>query len=305
MIHALVECVANVSEGRDTSVLRHLAGSFRAADGTHLLDVHADPFHHRAVFTFVAPPDAVSDAAYRLAAAAVSAIDLDAHRGEHPRFGAIDVIPFVPLRGVTMEEAATIARETARRIGDELRVPAYLYGAAARVPERRELPAIRRALARSAGWLPDAGPDRPHPTAGVTVVGARGLLIAFNVVLDTADRRVATAIAREIRAARGGPPGIRALGFQVRGRAQVSMNLTRPLTTGPRAAFDAVAERAAAYGVDVAYSEIVGLAPEAAIPPDATESIRLSEPPDAKSLEARLREVYGDEWEAGPAGHLT
>jgi len=292
----LIECVPNFSEGRDASTLGALEDAIRADPAVMLLDVHADPFHNRAVFTFVAPPLAASAAAFRAMAVALARIDLTRHRGEHPRIGATDVVPFVPWRDVPVPELVRLARELGARAGRELALPVYFYGDAATRPERERLPAIRAGgfeglrerIARDPAALPDAGPAHLHPTAGATAIGVRRPLVAFNVFLTTADVSVAQAIARRIRTSGGGLPAVQAAGFDVAGRAQVSMNLLDIDRTTPATAFRAVAREAARRGVDIERSEIVGLAPERAFADTDPAELRL---PDATQhlLEPKIR----------------
>lgn len=295
--NALIECVPNFSEGRNAAVLASLREAVTAVPGAHLLDVHADAWHHRSVFTFVGAADAVAEAAVRGARCAVERIDLTQHRGEHPRMGAVDVIPFVPIEGATMDDCVALAERVGRRIADELDMPVFLYGRAARRPERTELWRIRREgfewlrarIGREEAYAPDFGPARMHPTAGATAVGARPILVAYNVLLDTDDVGLARRIAQRIRTTGGGLLAVQARGFLVDGKAQVSMNLLDVDVTPPRAVFDGVAREAAAAGVDVAASEIVGLVPERALPENAERVLRLEVPAETKVLEARIQ----------------
>lgn len=294
---SLVQCVPNFSEGRDPRVLAALQDAVTSVAEVMLLDIHADPWHHRSVFTVAGAPAAVAEAAFRATRTAVERIDLTEHRGEHPRIGAADVVPFAPLRGLRLRECAALARRVGARIAAELDVPVYLYGSAARHPDRARLHAIRRrGVAELAGRIaqdrdaqPDFGPARLHPTAGATAVGARQLLVAFNVALDTDDVGLARRIARGVRSSSGGLPAVQAQGFLVDDRAQVSMNLINVDVTPPGAAFWAVLKRAEAAGVAVHHSEIVGLIPERAA--DGWERWRLREPIAAKLLEPRIREA--------------
>jgi glutamate formiminotransferase len=240
------------------------------AGGADLVDVHSDPDHHRSVFTFLGPGAAVERAALALARTAVRRIDMRRHRGAHPRVGAVDVVPFVPLRGSSMGDAVAAAHRVGLALAGECGLPVFFYGAAARRPERRDLPGLRRGgfenlAARLAlpGAAPDAGPERPHPTAGACIVGARRALIAFNAVLDGADLAVARAIARAVRASSGGLPGVQAMGvwLESRGLAQVSLNLLDYRSTSPRAVAERIAEEAARGGAAVREYELVGCAP--------------------------------------------
>lgn len=271
----LVECVPNFSEGRDRDTIAALENAARAVAGVRLLDTHSDVDHHRTVLTLVGPPVAVAAAAFETARVAVARIDLRAHRGVHPRIGAVDVIPFVPLAGTSMATCVALAESLGARLGAELDIPVYLYGVAARRPDRQVLAAIRRGqyeeLSASVGVdplrAPDFGPARLG-AAGAVAVGARGPLIAFNVVLGTADLAVARAIAREVRASSGGLPGVQALGVPLSrpGLVQVTMNLTDPRRTDLFTAFTAVRAAAERRGVAVVESELVGLVPaEAAL----------------------------------------
>ncbi len=262
----------NVSEGRDGRVIRALADAVRRG-GADLIDVHSDIDHHRSVFTFLGPAEAVERSALDLARAAVERIDMRRHRGVHPRVGAVDVIPFVPLRGSSMDDAVAAARRVGAALAADCRLPVFFYGAAAGRPERRELGELRRGgfehLAErlgGPGGEPDAGPRDPHATAGASIVGARGVLIAFNTVLAGADVEVARTIARAVRASSGGLAGVQAMGVWLASRkvAQVSMNLLDYRRTSPRTVAEHVAAAAAALGVTVHEHELVGCAPAAA-----------------------------------------
>ena len=269
----LLECVPNVSEGRDARVIHALAEAVRSG-GADLLDVHRDVDHHRSVFTFLGVAEAVERSALALARAAIATIDLRRHRGVHPRVGAVDVVPFVPLRGSSMADAIAAAHRTGVTLAAECAMPVFFYGAAAQRPERRELPELRRGgfehlaerLRRPDGE-PDAGPTTPHPTAGACLVGARRLLIAFNAVLDSADVDVSQAIARAIRTSSGGLVGVQAMGVWLASRklAQVSLNLLDYRRTPPRAVAEHIAAEAARRGVAVREHELVGCAPADAI----------------------------------------
>jgi glutamate formiminotransferase len=263
-----LECVPNVSEGRDLRVVRALAEAVRAG-GADLVDVHSDADHNRSVFTFLGPTEAVERSALALARTAVQRIDMRGHRGAHPRVGAVDVIPFVPLRGSSMDDAVAAAHRVGLALAGKCRLPVFFYGAAARRPERRELRGLRRGgfeglAARVAlpGEAPDAGPGQPHPTAGACIVGARHPLVAFNAVLDGGGLEAARAIARAVRASSGGLPGVQAMGvwLESRGLAQVSLNLLDYRRTSPRAVAARIAAEAARLGVAVREHELVGCA---------------------------------------------
>lgn len=281
----LVECVPNVSEGRDRGVVERLAAAIEAAGGVRLMNVHADPDHHRSVFSFLGPPAAVEAAALALAAAVVAAVDLREHRGIHPRLGALDVVPFVPLRGLGLEEAVALARRVGAAIAARHRLPVFLYGAAARSPDRRRLPDARRGgyeglaarLATPEG-RPDEGPARFDPRSGGVLVGAREVLVAFNVWLDSADLAAARAIAAAVRESSGGLPAVQALGLPLasRGVVQVSMNLLDWRATPIPAAWDRVVAEAGRRGVGVARGELVGVAPRAAFAGRSPESCGLA-----------------------------
>ncbi len=292
----LIESIPNVSEGVRPHVLDAVASTVSAVPGAALLDRTADPSHNRSVFSIAGTRSGVRDAVLALAAEAVARIDLRAHHGQHPRIGAVDVIPFVPLQGATMADAVALAREVGRAIADRHGVPVFLYEEAATAPHRRRLEDIRRGqldglAARMARpeWLPDFGPTRPHPTAGATVVGARRALIAFNVNLATDRVDLAAAIARRVRESSGGLPCVKAIGLQMNdGTAQVSMNLTDYERTPIHVAYEAVTREAEALGVGVGRSELIGLIPAAAL--KDTSFDRLGLPPATRQhiLEARL-----------------
>lgn len=284
MSGSLIECVPNFSEGRRPEVLARLADAVRGVPGVRLLDLSADPDHNRAVLTFVGRGEPVSEAAYRGAVVAVAEIDLREHRGVHPRIGAVDVIPFVPLYCASMEECVGLARSLGARMAAQLDLPVYLYGEAASTPARRTLPAIRRGgfegLRDTIGEpdrRPDLGPVRVHPTAGACAIGARGILIAMNVDLATCDVGVARQVARAVRESSGGLPAVQAMGVWLpsRGRAQVSMNLLDYRRTPPQAAFDRVREEARQLGVEVEAGEIIGCVPRDALPPDPVRALQL------------------------------
>jgi glutamate formiminotransferase len=291
----LIECVPNVSEGRRADVIAAI-GDAIAIPGVRVLDRSSDPSHNRSVYTFAGEPDAIRDAVLRLFAAAIEAIDLRAHEGIHPRMGAVDVVPFVPLQSTTIEDCVALAKDTAALVAERCRVPVFLYEEAAATDERRSLANIRRGgvdgVARrmqQPAWHPDFGPSQPHPTAGATAIGARPILIAYNVNLASNRLGVAKRIASTIRASNGGLPHIKALGMQLdHGVVQVSMNLTNYKETSMAAAFDAIVREAAADGVRVLESEIVGLVPADALPADPARRLKLRAEDLDKVLERRL-----------------
>ncbi len=296
----LVECVPNFSEGRTAATIDALRSALTSVPAVKLLDLQADASHNRSVFTFVAPPDAAVEAALAAMRVATERIDLTRHRGEHPRMGATDVVPFVPVRDVTMEACAGLARRLAERAGAELQIPIYLYAAAATRPERERLPDIRKGefeglrdrIGTDPAADPDFGPRRIHPTAGASAVGARPFLVAFNIYLDTPDVAIAKQIAKQIRTSSGGLPAVQASGFDVAGQAQVSMNLLDIDTTPPAVVYGAVEAAARAHGVGIVKSEVVGLVPERALLSAGAAALRL---PDAVDhlLEAKIRAVEG------------
>ncbi len=296
----LVECVPNFSEGRNQQTIDALRAALIGVPGVRLLDVQSDAAHHRSVFTLVAPPGAAGEAAFRAVAVARERIDLTQHSGEHPRMGATDVVPFIPVREVTMDDCVALARALAERVGRELEIPVYLYARAAARPERERLPDVRRGefeglrerIGNDAAADPDFGPRRIHPTAGATAIGARPFLVAYNIYLASPDVAIAKEIAKKIRTSGGGLPAVQASGFDVGGRAQVSMNLLDIDVTSPAMAFTAVRDLAAARGVAVERSEIVGLIPERGILGAGIEFLHL---PDAADhfLETKIRAAEG------------
>ncbi len=294
----LVEVVPNFSEGRRREVVDQIVQAILSVPGTTLLDLEMDPDHNRSVVTFVAPPEAAVEAAFRGIQKAAELIDLNQHQGQHPRIGATDVVPFVPLKGVSMEECVALAEELGRRVAEELKIPVYLYEEAARVPERKNLANIRKgefeglreAIKTDPSRKPDFGPAELHPTAGATVIGARKILIAYNVNLGTQDLAIAKKIARRVRARGGGLAFVKALGFELkeRGLVQVSMNLVDYKKTPIFAAYELVKLYAERYGVPVVGSEIVGLVPQEALVQVADFYLRLENFQPDQIIEARL-----------------
>ncbi|MBL8694497.1 MAG: glutamate formimidoyltransferase [Planctomycetes bacterium] len=282
----LVECVPNFSEGRNAELVERIA---RAAEleGATLLDREMDSSHNRCVITFAGSPETVVRAAYASVKEALPRIDLNHHKGEHPRMGACDVIPFVPISGVSVEECVGLARELGRRIGEELGVPIYLYAEAATRPERKALPDIRKGefeglrdkIGKDPAYVPDFGPNRIHPTAGCTAVGARFFLIAYNIQLDTPNVDAAQQIAKAIRERDGGLPRMQAKGFEVevngRKLAQVSMNLLDFRQTSVLRVFEEVERRAKDAGISIFDSELVGLVPRAALDDATARRVKL------------------------------
>lgn len=297
----IVECVPNFSEGRRQEVVDQLVAALGSVPGVVVIDQERDPDHNRCVITCVGEPAAMVEAAVRATRKAAELIDLNQHRGEHPRIGATDVIPFVPIRNVTMEECVQLARRTGQRIAEELGIPVYLYEYAATRPDRENLANIRKGefeglrqtIATDPDRAPDFGEPRIHPTAGATVVGARAPLIAYNVNLNTNNLDIAKKIAKAIRGRDGGLAYVKALGFELkdRGIVQVSMNLVNYEKTPIFRAFEFVKREAEHYGVSVISSEIVGLVPQAALDACAERVLQLEGFNRQQVLENRLQAV--------------
>lgn len=294
----IVECVPNFSEGRRAEVIEAIAQAIRSRDGVRLLDVQADPSHNRCVLSFVGELEAVCEAALSAASRAVELIDMNAHQGEHPRMGAADVIPLVPVAGISMEECVAAARDLGRRLWERCRVPVFFYAEAAIRPERRRLPDIRKgeyeglaAKLAEPAWAPDVGDPVPHPTAGATVVGARRPLIAYNINLTTHDVEIAKQIARAVRESSGGLVNVQAMGVKSEtGQAQVSMNLLDYTKTPIHRAFELVRAEAARWGAEILESQVVGLIPLDAVADAARFYLRLRGFERAQILETRLME---------------
>ena len=296
---ALVECVPNFSEGRKIDTVERLARAISSVPTTCVLDTHIDPDHNRSVITFVAAPEKVVAAALAAVKLAAELIDMRQHQGVHPRLGATDVLPFIPISGVTMEDCVALARTAGERIARELSIPVFFYERAALKPDRVNLEDVRRGalellreqIAVNPERTPDVGPLLVHESAGAIAVGARPFLIAFNVNLKTSDVSVARAIARVVRARHGGLPFVKALGFELstRGLVQVSMNLVNYEATGMTQAYKAVRDEAARMGVEVFSTEIVGLVPKKALDTDAEYFKKLENLTADKILENRLR----------------
>lgn len=296
----VLECVPNFSEARRPHVIDRLLDAASSVPGARLLDVHSDVDHNRTVLTMAGETDPLQEAVFRTVAVAVTEIDLREHRGNHPRLGAADVVPFVPLAGSTMSDAVHAAHTVGRRVAEELGVPVYFYGEAALRPERQALETIRnrgfesmREKAGSGGaYTPDAGPTHLHATAGAVMVGARDPLIAYNIYLNTTDRTVAQAIARRVRYSTGGLRYVKALGIDIpaRGQVQVSMNLTNYRGTSLQTVFELVRSEAASYGLSITDSEVVGLIPVEALVDVARFYLRLHHFSPRQILERRLEE---------------
>jgi len=298
LMKQLVECVPNFSEGRRPEIIEQIVHAIAAVSHVRVLDVESDADHNRSVITFVGGPAAVEEAAFRAIGRAAELIDMTQHTGGHPRMGATDVVPFVPVSGVSMEECVEIARRLGKRVGEELSIPVYLYEEAATRPERRNLAHIRRgeyeAIRAEVGSViarePDFGP-RELGTAGATAIGAREPLIAFNVYLNTDDVRIAKAVAKGIRHSSGGLRHVKALGLLVEGRAQVSMNLTNYERTPILLVMDLIRSEAARWGAAVVESEIVGLVPADALIDAALSALQLHRFQREQILENRVTDL--------------
>lgn len=291
----LVECVPNFSEGKRPEIYNAIADSIRTVPGVNVLDVSADPDHNRCVITFVGAPAAVEEGAFRAIATAAELINLDEHTGEHPRIGATDVCPFIPVKGISVEECVELAKRLGQRVGEQLGIAVYLYGAAATRPEREKLAAIRQGeyerwkeeVATNPGRKPDFGPAvaKPH---GPTVIGVRPFLIAYNLFLNTDQVEYANNIARAIRFSSGGLRHVQALGFLVEGQAQVSMNLTDFNKTAIHHVQEMVRREAAQYGLTITRAELIGLIPEKALLDSAKWYLQLTDIDDDQILELGL-----------------
>ena len=309
-MNRLVECIPNFSEGRNAATVQALVAAVRRIDDVYVLDEEMDGDHHRSVLTFVGTPAAAVEAAFQATKAAAAMIDLRTHQGGHPRVGATDVVPFVPIRGVTMEECIVMARTLGERIGRDLDIPVFLYERAATRPERANLEAIRRGgpaglgerIAGDPAWRPDFGPSALHTSAGATIVGARPPLIAYNVNLHTSDEGVAKAIAKTVRFSSGGLPYVKAIGLALptKGLVQVSMNLTNFEETPVQMAYEAVRREAERRGVAVADSEVIGLIPQAAVLLAVKHFLTIQHFDPTQVLETRLELVLAEQ--AGPGG---
>jgi glutamate formiminotransferase/formiminotetrahydrofolate cyclodeaminase len=296
----LVECVPNFSEGRRPEVIAAIRDAIAAVQGVSVLDVSSDASHNRSVITFVAPVETAVDAAFAGIRAAAERIDLCKHTGEHPRIGATDVVPFIPLEGSTMEDCIALARALGERVGSELKIPVYLYERAATTPARENLADVRRGefeglreeLGKNPARDPDFGPAKIHPTCGAIAIGARPFLVAYNVYLGPASNlQIAKNIAKAVRGSSGGFRYVKGLGLEVDGQAQVSMNLVDTEKTPLHIAFDFVKQRAEAEGGQVTWSEIVGLVPEKVLFDTAASHLLLKQFTTAQVLEKNVRDV--------------
>jgi glutamate formiminotransferase/formiminotetrahydrofolate cyclodeaminase len=296
----LVECVPNFSEGRRPEVVAAIRDAIAAVDGVSVLDVSSDTSHNRSVITFVAPVETAVDAAFAGIRVAAERIDLCKHTGEHPRIGATDVVPFIPLEGSTMEDCIALARQLGERVGQELKIPVYLYERAATTPARENLADVRRGefeglrdeLGKNPARNPDFGPSKIHPTCGAIAIGARPFLVAYNVYLGPASNlQIAKNVAKAVRGSSGGFKYVKGLGLEVDGQAQVSMNLVDTEKTPLHNAFDFVKMRAEAEGAQVTWSEIVGLVPERVLYDAAANHLQLRQFTPRQVLERQVREV--------------
>jgi len=297
---AIIESIPNVSEGRRLDVVEQLAAAVRAVPGVRLLDYSSDATHNRSVYTLAGDAGSLKAATLSLFEHAVKLIDLRTHQGAHPRLGAVDVVPFVPIEGVTMAECVALATEVAATVAERFGLPVYLYEEASRNPARRNLEDIRRGefegLAQkmaAPGWQPDYGRPSPHPSAGATVIGARLPLIAYNINLQTDRLEVARAVAAAVRHSSGGLRFVKAMGLAIedRGIVQVSMNLTNYEQTPLFRVFDLVQREAARYGVAVLESEVIGLVPAAALLSVAEYHLQIARFGPHQVLENRLRDA--------------
>jgi glutamate formiminotransferase len=293
-----IECIPNVSEGRRPEVVERLAAAIRAVPGVRLLDHSSDASHNRSVFTLAGDAEPLRRAVLALFEQATASIDLRSHQGEHPRLGAVDVVPFVPIEGATMEDCVTLAKQVGSDVAQRFGIPVFLYEDASRNPLRKNLEDIRRGefegltqKMASPDWAPDFGPARPHPSAGASVIGARMPLIAYNINLDTDRLDVAKKIAAAIRHSSGGLRHVKAMGVKIEDRnlAQVSMNLTNYQKTPIFRVFEMVKREAERYGVSVLESEVVGLIPSAALISAAEFYMQLDRFSEKQILENKLR----------------
>jgi glutamate formiminotransferase/formiminotetrahydrofolate cyclodeaminase len=296
----LVECVPNFSEGRRPEIVEKIRDAIASVEGIAVLDVSSDASHNRTVITFVAPIEKAIDAAFAGIRTASNLIDLTKHSGEHPRMGASDVVPFIPLEGTTMEDCIVLARQLGERVGKELQIPVFLYERAASRPDRENLADVRRGefeglrdeIGKNPGRKPDYGPEQIHATAGATAIGARPFLVAYNIYLgDKANVPVAKDVAKSVRGLSGGLRYVKGLGFEVDGQAQVSMNLVDTEKTPLHRAFDMVKMEAAARGVSTTWSEIVGLVPERVLFETAARHIQLRNFSPDMILEHKVRKA--------------
>ncbi|MCL0065825.1 glutamate formimidoyltransferase [Dehalococcoidia bacterium] len=299
MTKQIIECVPNISEGRRPEIVEEIAGVVKSTSGVTLLGCSSDADHNRSVITFIGDSEGVKEAAYRLIEKAVALIDMEEHQGSHPRIGACDVVPFVPISGITMDECVALARELGAKVGSELNLPVYLYDEASNITERKSLPTIRQGqyeglkeAIKQPGRMPDFGPAKVHPTAGAIAIGARMPLIAFNVNLGTPDINIARKIAKIVRERDGGLKNVRGIGLLLEDRnvAQVSMNMVNYVQTPLYRSYEMVKMEAKRYGVPVIGCEIVGLTPVDAMIDVAEHYLQLDGFSKDQILENRLSE---------------
>lgn len=295
----IVECVPNFSEGRDLEKIEEIVSSFRAKPGVKLLDYSNDEDHNRLVVTVVGEPDALRDAVIEAVGVAVRLIDLNHHKGQHPRMGAVDVVPFIPIKNVTMQEAVALSKEVARQVAEAYGLPVFLYEKSAAAPHRENLAAVRKGefegLAdkiKLAEWAPDFGPADRHATAGAVAIGARMPLVAYNINLSTDNLDIATQIAKNIRHINGGLRYVKAMGVELKERniTQVSINMTDYSKTALYRAFELTRIEARRYGVSIVGSEIIGLVPMEALIDTASYYLGLENFSMQQVLEARIME---------------
>jgi glutamate formiminotransferase len=299
-MRTVIECVPNFSEGVDAGRVEEIASAVRAVPGVRVLNLSSDASHNRSVLTFVGDGAAVRAGILALFEAAVPRIDLTRHRGEHPRMGAVDVVPFIPIRGATVADCVALSKEVGRDIGERFRIPVFLYEDSASAENRRNLADVRKgefeglaAKMQDAAWKPDFGPDRPHPTAGAVAVGARPPLIAYNINLGTRDLAVADRIAKAIRHIGGGFRYVKAMAVDLadRGLVQVSINMTNYRKTPLHRVFECVKSEAERHGVPIVASEIVGLTPADALYMAAEHYLRIENFSSEQVLESKLLET--------------
>ncbi len=301
MKQKLVECIPNFSEGRRPEVIEAIVHSIQAVPGVLVLNCSSDPDHNRSVVTFVGAPEAVGEAAFAAIRVASTLIDMESQQGTHPRLGATDVVPFVPLAGTTIDECVMLANHVGKRVGDELGIPVYLYEAAATRPERTRLEQVRHGqyetlktnIENDPERAPDYGPSKVG-RAGATIIGARNLLVAFNVYLTTDDLKIAQKIARVIRASSGGFPHVKALGMLVNGRAQVSMNFTNTAETPLAPVIEAIRHEAAKMSVDIHHSELIGLISNSVLVDVASWYLQLDAFSSEQILETKLSQALDE-----------
>lgn len=295
----IIECVPNFSEGRDQKKIAELVGEVVSTEGVKLLDYSSDKDHNRTVITFVGDAEGVKEAAFKLIKKASEIIDMRYHKGEHPRMGATDVVPFIPVKETTIEECIEIANELAKKAGEELNIPIYLYEEAATNPDRKNLENIRRGeyegffnKIKNPEWKPDFGPQEMNPKSGVTAIGARNFLVAYNVNLDTDNIEIANKISKAIRFSNGGYRFVKAMGVELkeRGIVQVSMNLTNFNKTPIYRVFETIKAEASRYGVNVLGSEIIGLIPAKALYDVADYYLRIENFSESMVLENKIYE---------------